>query len=109
MTRPRIGITIDTHDRPEHYESPMYYATAVEKAGGLPCLLPYRSDLSLITLYVDALDGVLFSGGNDLDPALYGESYHPKAEPIDPARQRFELALLAEAERRRTPRLGRWL
>ena len=49
---------------------------------------------------------MLFSGGNDLDPALYGETYHPKAEPIDPARQQFELALLAEVERRRTPALG---
>jgi putative glutamine amidotransferase len=39
---------------------------------------------------------------------LYGDTsgYHPKAEPIDPARQRFELALLAEVERRRVPALG---
>lgn len=106
MARPRIGITIDTHDRPDQYESPTAYATAVEKAGGLPLLLPYRTDLSLVPLFVDALDGVLFSGGNDLDPELYGETYHPKAEPIDPDRQRFELALLAEVERRKVPALG---
>jgi len=37
---------------------------------------------------------------------LYGETYHPKAEPIDPARQRFELALMQEVERRRVPTLG---
>lgn len=84
----------------------MAYATSVEKAGGLPLLLPYRSDLSLISLFVDALDGVLFTGGNDLNPALYGETYHPKAVPIDPVRQQFELALLAEVERRRMPALG---
>jgi putative glutamine amidotransferase len=106
MPRPTIGITIDSSDKPNHYESPMAYATAVEKAGGLPLLLPYRTDLSLIPQLVDLLDGVLFSGGNDLDPVLYGETYHPKAEPIDPARQRFELALMAEVERRRTPALG---
>src|SRR5207302_8089962 len=81
-------------------------ATAVEKAGGLPLLLPYRTDVSLIPQIVDLLDGMLFSGGNDLDPALYGETYHPKAQPIDPARQKFELALLAEVERRRVPTLG---
>jgi gamma-glutamyl-gamma-aminobutyrate hydrolase PuuD len=84
----------------------MAYATSVEKAGGLPFLLPYRSDLSMIPLFVDALDGLLFTGGNDLDPALYGETYHPEAEPIDPARQQFEMALLAEVERRRMPALG---
>ncbi len=106
MRRPLIGITIDSSDRPNRYESPMGYATAVEKAGGLPLLLAYRVDLSLIPQIVDELDGVLFSGGNDLDPTLYGETYHPKAEPIDPERQRFELALIAEVEKRRTPALG---
>jgi putative glutamine amidotransferase len=106
MALPRIGITVDTHDRPEHYESPMAYATSVEKAGGLPLLLPYRMDLSLISQLVDTLDGMLFSGGNDLDPAAYGETYHPKAVPIDPVRQRFEMALLEEVERRRMPALG---
>lgn len=106
MSRPRIGITTDTHDCPERYESPAGYATSVEKAGGLPLLLPYRTDLSLVPQMVDALDGVLFSGGNDLDPALYGETYHPQAVPIDPKRQAFELALLAEVERRRMPALG---
>lgn len=106
MPRPRIGITTDTHDRPDQYESPMSYATAVEKAGGLPILLPYRSDLSLIPQYVDLIDGMLFSGGNDLDPQLYGQTYHPQAKPIDPARQKFELALMAEVERRRIPALG---
>lgn len=106
MPRPRIGITVDTHDRPDHYESPMAYATSVEKAGGLPLLLPYRTDLSLIPQLVDTIDGMLFSGGNDLDPASYGESWHPSAVPIDPRRQQFEMALLAEIERRRVPALG---
>lgn len=106
MARPRIGITIDTHDKPDQYESPVTYATAVAKAGGLPFLLPYKTDLSLVPQYVDALDGILFSGGNDLDPALYGEAYHPRAVPIDPDRQRFEMALLEEVERRRMPVLG---
>ncbi|HEY8750001.1 MAG TPA: gamma-glutamyl-gamma-aminobutyrate hydrolase family protein [Tepidisphaeraceae bacterium] len=106
MSLPRIGITVDTHDRPEQYESPTAYATSVEKAGGLPFLLPYRTDISLISQYIDTLDGILLSGGNDLDPSLYGEPYHPKAVPIDPARQGFETALLAEVERRRMPVLG---
>lgn len=106
MTRPIIGITIDRCDDAERYESPFSYAKAIELAGGLPLLLPYKTDLSLIPAYVDLLDGVLFSGGNDLDPALYGEAWHPKAEHIDPARQSWDMALMAEVERRRTPALG---
>src|SRR5436305_2052096 len=105
--RPVIGITVDTSDQhPRRYESTNDYAISVERAGGLPVMLPYRVPLSLIPRYVDLLDGLLFSGGDDLDPALYGETYHPKAHPVDPDRQRFELALLAEAERRQLPVLG---
>jgi putative glutamine amidotransferase len=103
---PVIGITIDQHDQPGRYESPVDYAKSVELAGGLPVLLPYQSDLSLIPQYVDLLDGILFSGGDDLDPSVFGQTRHAKAVPIDPLRQKFEMALLAEVERRRMPALG---
>jgi putative glutamine amidotransferase len=106
MTRPRIGITLDTHDDGDKYESPYAYAQSVERAGGLPLLLPYQTNLTLIPQFVDACHGFLFTGGNDLDPALYGQAWHSEAVRIDPARQKFELALLAEVERRRLPALG---
>ena len=104
--RPLIGITTDCDDKRTAYKSYFDYATAVEKAGGLPVLIPYQSDLSLVPQFVDAVDGILFTGGDDLDPTAWGERYHEKAEPIDPARERFERALIAEVERRRLPALG---
>jgi putative glutamine amidotransferase len=105
--RPIIGITLDNSDEhPTRYQGSADYATSVERAGGLPFFLPFRTDLSLIPQIVDVLDGILFSGGNDLDPSLYGEQFHPRAVPIQPDRQRFELALIAEVERRRVPALG---
>jgi putative glutamine amidotransferase len=104
--RPLIGITVDTHNDGKQYESPYAYATAVEKGGGLPVLLPYRVDLSVIPELVDHLQGIVFSGGNDLDPVAYGETYHPKTVPVDPLREKFERALMAEVEKRRTPTLG---
>lgn len=106
MRRPIIGITVDRSDKPDRYESPMTYASSVEKAGGLPLLIPYHMDRSLIPQLVDTLAGILFSGGDDLDPSSFGETYHANAIPIDPARQQFEMALLAEVERRRMPTLG---
>ncbi len=104
--RPLIGITVDTHDDGKQYESPYAYSIAVEKAGGIPVLLPYKVDLAVVPEMVDRLDGVLFSGGNDLDPAAYGETYAAGTVPVDPARERFERALMGEVERRRTPTLG---
>lgn len=104
--RPVIGITVDHTDDIKQYQSPYAYATAVEKAGGLPVLLPYRVDRSVIPQLVDHLDGIVFSGGNDLDPVAYGETYHPKTVAVDPAREVFERALMAEVETRRTPTLG---
>jgi putative glutamine amidotransferase len=106
MKRPIIGITMDTRDEGNYYQLGFDYAKAVETAGGVPLGIPYKTGHSLIPQILGVLDGILFTGGNDLDPALYGEAWHPKAQRIDPDRQNFELALLAEVERRRLPALA---
>lgn len=107
MRRPVIGITMDHKDDGSGYQLTFDYSKSIEAAGGLPFAIPYKTHPALIPQYVDLCDGILFTGGNDLDPKLYGdESWHPKAARIDPDRQAFELALLAEVERRRTPCLG---
>jgi putative glutamine amidotransferase len=117
-TRALIGITVDCNSKAvvqrdvtiapaySEYKLPQSYAQSIDKAGGLPVMLPYRVDRSLIPQYLDQLDGVLLAGGDDLDPSLYGEDWHPSAQRIDPARQVFEFALLDEIERRAMPVLG---
>jgi putative glutamine amidotransferase len=106
MNRPVIGITTDNSDTEERYLSTMTYAAAVERAGGLPLLIPFGVDHGLIQQYVDLLDGICFSGGNDMNPVRYGEEWHPKVNRMDERRERFEFALIAEIEKRRTPALG---
>src|SRR5688572_12870410 len=106
MKRPVIGLTTDSNDSDDRYMSTMTYAAAVEKAGGLPLLLPYCVDHSLISQYVDLMDGICFSGGNDMNPVRYGEDWHPKVAKMDHRREGFEFALLAEIEKRKTPALG---
>src|SRR6185295_5425012 len=97
----------DSNDSDDRYMSTITYAAAVERAGGLPLLLPYAVDHALIPQYVDLLDGICFSGGNDMDPCLYGvKEWHPKCVKMDPRRQNFEFALIAEVEKRRVPALG---
>jgi len=104
---PIIGITCDSDGTPGptdfHHQ---HYSCSVEAAGAVARPIYYSHPIERIAELVDGLDGMLFSGGDDLDPALYGESWHPKAQAVDPQRQAFELALLAEAERRGMPILG---
>ena len=111
--RPVIGITIDHVSRPtlegvvyDQYLLPHPYSIAVERAGGLPLLLPYRTSDALVPSYLELCDGIVLSGGNDYDPALWGEPRHPKAVPTDPERERFEHALLEAIERLSRPVLG---
>jgi putative glutamine amidotransferase len=106
VTRPLIGMTMDTTDNGKAYHLSFEYPKSIELAGGMPFPIPYKTDQKLIPSILDMLDGVLFTGGNDLDPALYGEDWHPNAIHIDPERQRFEMALMAEVEGRRVPTLG---
>lgn len=58
------------------------YVTAIEKAGGIPMILPSFRDPSLMEEAVSCLDGVLLSGGFDIDPALYGEPVAGTSGPV---------------------------
>ncbi len=104
--RPRIGITVDRVTDKAQYLAPFGYADAVVMAGGLPILLPYRGMQELVGEYLDQLDGVLLTGGDDLNPSRWGEDWHSQVKRIDPDREVFEYALLAEIECRKMPVLG---
>src|SRR5579864_9437683 len=106
MPKPIIGITTDNSDTHLWYEAPMAYCDAVSAAGGIPLVLPFKSDLADIPRIVDLLDGITSTGGNDLCPATWGEEVHPNAVPIHPEREKYERALMAEVEKRRMPTLG---
>jgi gamma-glutamyl-gamma-aminobutyrate hydrolase PuuD len=108
--KPLIGITTyvtaATHGDWEEESAlvPVDYVRAVERAGGRPLLVPPSTDGVEETL--DALDGVIFSGGGDLDPATYGQHAHPETNGIHEERDRGELALLEAALARDLPVLA---
>ncbi len=83
---------------------PQDYVRAIERAGGRPLLVPPSDDGIEETL--DALDGVIFSGGSDLDPETYGQDPHPETYGIVEQRDRAELALLEAALARDMPVLA---
>jgi putative glutamine amidotransferase len=84
--------------------SPLAYVTAVERAGGRALLVPPSEDAVPETL--DALDGLILSGGEDLHPESYGAEAHPETQNPRPDRDRAELALLAGALERDMPVLA---
>ncbi len=83
---------------------PADYVRAVERAGGRALLVPPSEDAVEETL--DALDGLLFSGGSDLGPDTYGHEAHPETKGVVPERDRGELALLQAALARDMPVLA---
>lgn len=69
------------------------YVKAVLQAGGIPVVIPAYEDHSLVKALVDRLDGVLLSGGGDLDPALYGRRPNAHLGSVSPRRDAAELAI----------------
>jgi putative glutamine amidotransferase len=83
---------------------PASYVRAIEQAGGRAFVVPPNEEGIGETL--DALDGIVLSGGADLDPAAYGSDPHPETFPDRPERDRAELALLQAALARDMPVLA---
>ncbi len=73
---------------------PADYVRAVERAGGSPLLVPPGADTEAT---LAAVDGLVFSGGSDLDPELYGDDAHPETAGIVRDRDEFELELMRAA------------
>lgn len=97
MRTPRVGLTGRVVDGKPSVQAD--YLRAVERAGGQPVLLPYGAEIG-------SLDGLLLTGGADLDPALWGEPVHPRANVLPKEREASDLALAKAAIAADLPVLG---
>ena len=73
MKKPMIGIIPLYDEKKESYWMLPGYMKGIERAGGIPVMLPLTSDLDMIISIADTFDGFLFTGGQDVDPSMYGE------------------------------------
>jgi gamma-glutamyl-gamma-aminobutyrate hydrolase PuuD len=111
MRKPLIGLTAWCRTLPTSIgQIPLhavsrFYVAAVEAAGGIPLLLPsiVEDDTAAV---MDVLDGLIVTGGEDVDSARYGEQPHPKAQVASTKRDGFELSAVAEADERGLPTLA---
>ena len=100
--KPLIGITMNSAEGKQ--EINVVYIKAILQAGGIPVCIPYIQEE--IDEVLAKIDGLLLSGGSDINPAYYGEEPHPKIDAIVTERDESELKLIKGALQRNLPILG---
>ncbi len=108
--KPIIGVTSNSYTHPTKKTfiagSGQRYIDAVYAAGGLPVVLPSDTPPEEAAYLLERLDGLLLTGGGDIDPARYGGKQHPKLYGINHARDALEIALVEAAIAHGVPFLG---
>ncbi len=108
--RPTIGITptpsTSHFDHGDFYRYCLSdtYVKSVWQAGGIPVIVPWVGDDPTVVL--DALDGIILSGGGDIDPEHFEQDRHEETGGVDEGRDAFEIALMREAAKRDFPTLA---
>ena len=82
------------------------YVTALENAGLVPLIVAPLSSPNAASAVLDSVAGLVLTGGEDVDPARYGEKRHEKVRNVNAARDAAEVALVQEAQARGTPVLA---
>lgn len=106
MTRPIIGICASYLVDKQQILLRDTYTNAVLEAGGLPVILPVVTDESVIDALLNRIDGLLLSGGGDVNPACYGEEKSPECGETTELRDAFELRITQKARKRKMPIFG---
>ncbi len=108
-SRPLIGLT--TYTSKSEYGNPVvtlatHYVRAILQAGGMPVLIPNLLSEPEWQEFYERLDGIVFTGGGDIEPRIFGGPDHPKVGSVDPERDALELPLLRAAAEDGKPFLG---
>lgn len=111
MKRPIIGISSGLEPDSElnnYYRTTVSidYTKSIIKNGGIPLILPITDDEEIIKSYVECIDGLILSGGRDINPYLYGENFNQGIGVISPERDDFEFKLLDYFYSTQKPILG---
>lgn len=101
---PRIGISANRKDGQTCLAET--YIQSVIQAGGAPVVIPATTDLRVLTAVVQDLDGILMSGGGDINPLFVGEEPLPALQDVDTLRDRYDLLLIRLASNRQIPLMG---
>jgi putative glutamine amidotransferase len=109
MPKPLIGLTssrIHNKDGFPSFAVNETYSRSISTAGGIPILIPLDLTESDLDALLDRVDGIVFTGGYDIDPHKYGGQSHPKVMHIDQSRDETEIHLVKIMADRGMPILG---
>jgi microsomal dipeptidase-like Zn-dependent dipeptidase/gamma-glutamyl-gamma-aminobutyrate hydrolase PuuD len=101
---PRIGISANRKEGASSVAAD--YVSPVLRAGGVPVIIPVINDMEALSVIVDGLDGLLMTGGGDLNPLFVCEEPIPALGEVDSLRDEYDLILLRLAFNRGLPILG---
>lgn len=107
MCRTIVGVTanlcpVDANGKNIHSSVSCKFAETIRIVGGLPMVIPV-GDVSLVADYVETIDKLILSGGQNIHPKFYGEEKIIDSDDYNIERDEFELALLKEAIRQNKP------
>ena len=99
MNRPLIGVStsITVDKDPERAYVNTAYLRAIQEAGGIPVLLPPELDEPALSTLWERLEGLILTGGGDIDPVRFGEERHRTTCEVSPARDALEIGLVHRA------------
>jgi putative glutamine amidotransferase len=115
VNSPKIGVTAALREQAQSsvqnpsgrfVRTDLDYVEGVAEAGGMPVVLPPSVSVRAAEALLDGLDGLLLSGGPDLDPGYYGEEPIPELGATIPAWDALEMAMLGQALQRGMPIFG---
>ena len=101
---PRIGISANRKDGTSCIAET--YVQSVLDAGGAPVLIPVFTDIKALTAIVEGLDGLIMSGGGDINPLYVDEEPIPQLQDVDALRDEYDLILIRLATDRQIPIMG---
>ena len=106
MNKPIIGLTSYQREKGAYCSVVTEYIYSVFAAGGIPVCIPTIEDEEDYEYYIDMLDGILFTGGADINPLCYGEEPLKEINGIAPYRDKYELGLFKKAYEKCMPIFG---
>ncbi|MGD8457284.1 MAG: gamma-glutamyl-gamma-aminobutyrate hydrolase family protein [Anaerolineales bacterium] len=110
MLSPLIGVTSSNMINPKYNNpiiyTPRSYSRALIKASALPTLIPLNIPINSLDDLLSRFDGIVFTGGGDIETARFGGIDHEEVYDVDPQRDEIEIQLVLKASERGLPFLG---